>query len=211
MTATLTTPPSLEERLATAEEELRDAEHAIGAVVVDGGDEKTARKRVSDARADVENLQLALAEEARRSAAAKEAEREHEEAVNRWVFFSWYAEHTKRIGPVLRLRAELRAAEDHAMALGDLTPAVDPGWIRKEEIADGLEGINLPRTAIINMHVHPANQHCGGQVSHARTDQLSTEDAATWAKRLATLGGQAAKAIGADAKASNLPWNEPGA
>ncbi len=207
MTTTLTTPPSLEERLALAEEELRDAEHAIGAVVVDGGDEKTARKRVSDARADVENLQLALAEEARRSAAAREAEREHEEAVNRWVFFSWYAEHTKRIGPVLRLRAELRAAEDHAMALGDLTPAVDPGWIRKEEIADGLEGINLPRTATIVMRVHGMHQHCNGEVPQARTELLSVEDTTDWAKRLATLVAQAAKPLGKDAKPENLPWS----
>jgi hypothetical protein len=207
MTTTLTTPqPSLEERLADAKEQLEDAQHAAGRAVLDGGDEQSASRRVEDARALVENLRSAQAEDVRRAEDLAAAEVQHREAIIRWAYFSWHAELFKRIGPVLRLRAELRAAEEHAMDLPDLTPAVDPEWIRKEEIADRLEGSNIPRTASILMHVHPANQHCGGQVPHARTDQLSPEDQAAWAKRLAALVAQAAKPLGKDAKPENLPW-----
>jgi hypothetical protein len=203
MTTLTTSPPTLEERLADAEKELLVAQRAVGQVVLDGGDEQAAAKRVSDARALVEGLRLALAEDVRRAEEAAAAEEERREAINRWMYVSWHAEYIKRIGPVLRLRAELRAAEEHAMALPDLTPAVNPEWIKEEEVADT---IDLPRTTTIEMHVHPMYQHCGGQVSHARTDQLSVEDTTDRAKRLATLVAQAAKPLGKDAKPEKLPW-----
>jgi hypothetical protein len=207
MTTTLTTsPPTLEERLADAEKEVHDAEEALGVVVYDGGDESAARKRAEDAQAAVNALHLALDEGQRRAAAAAAAEAKRREAINRWMYVSWHAEYIKRAGPVLRLRAELRAAEENAMELVDLTPAVDPEWIRNEEVADRLERFNLPRTTTIEMHVHGANQHCGGHVPQARTELLSVEDTTDLAKRLATLVAQAAKPLGKDAKPENLPW-----
>jgi hypothetical protein len=207
MTTTLTTPPpTLEERLADAKKQLERAQLAAGQAVLDGGDEQAATRRVEDARALVERLRLGQAEDVRRAEDLAAAEAERREAIHRWMYVSWHAEYIKRIGPVLRLRAELRAAEEHAMAHVDLTPAVDPGWIREQEIGDRLEGFNLPRTTTVEMHVHGANQHCGGHVPQARTEELSVEDTTDWAKRLTILVAQAAKPLGKDAKPENLPW-----
>lgn len=207
MTTALATKPSYEERLADAKRELLAAQRVLGEVAHDEADPEQATGRVEDARKLVERLRLGMAAEVREAETAAWAEAERREAINRWMYLAWHAEFIKRIGPVLALRAELRAAEVDAMALVDLTPAVDPEWIRKEEIAGTLESVNLPNTTTIAMHVHGANQHCGGVVTHARTEVLSTEDVAAWAKRLAPLVSQAAKVLGKDANPKNLPWN----
>jgi hypothetical protein len=202
----------LAERTPAAERELQDAEGALGAVVLDGGDERAASKRVSDARAELERLRFAQAEVDDRAAAAEAVEYERQEAIARWRYVAWYAEYIKRLGPVLEIRAELEAAEEHAMALGNLTDALGKGgqeydrWIEREADAGRLEPIDLPRMTTVQMRVHGEHAYCGGGVSHAEAGQLSIDDTAAWAKALAPLVKQAAKLCGSDAKPANLPW-----
>jgi glutamine synthetase len=59
MTTVTATSPSLEERLADAEDELLVAQRAVGHAVLDGVDEQAAKQRVAEIRARVEGLRLA--------------------------------------------------------------------------------------------------------------------------------------------------------
>jgi hypothetical protein len=203
----------LAERTTAAEQELQDAKGALGAVVLDGGDERAASKRVSDARAELERLRFAQVEVGDRAAAAEAVERERQEAIARWRNVAWFAEYIERVGPVLKLRAELEAAEGHVMALDGLMSVLGKnsaeyeGWIERGAAAgNGLRPIDLPRETAVQMRVHGAHAYCGGGVSHAEAGQLSIDDTAAWAKALAPLVKQAAKLCGSDAKPANLPW-----
>jgi hypothetical protein len=212
-TVTATPPPSLEERLADAEDELLVAQRAVGHAVLDGVDEQAAKQRVAEIRARVEGLRLAQAEDVRRAEEAAAAEVERREAITRWEYVAWFAEYIERLGPVLKLRAELKAAEEYAMALEDLTGALGKSgqeyvrWLEREADAGRLEPIDLPRTTTAQMRVHGEYAYCGGHVSLAEAGELSTDDTATWAKKLAPLVKQAASPLGKDAKPANLPWN----
>jgi hypothetical protein len=213
MTTIAVSQPSLEERLADAENELLVAQQTVGKCVLDGVGEHEAEQRVQAIRSHVEGLRLAQAEYARRAEEAAAAELERQEAIMRWKYVAWHAEYIERFGPVLRLRAELKAAEEHAMTLCCLTDAV--GKNEGEIQADAtLEPFDLPHKTTTVMRVHGVHTYCGGAVDHAEAGKLSTDDMMTWANRLAPLVEQAARAIGKDAKPGNLPWkdraSEPG-
>lgn len=212
----MTTPttPSLAERLVDAEKELLVAQRIVGQVVLDGGDEQAAAKRVSDVRALVEGLRLAHAEDVRRAEEAAAVEVERREAITRWRYVAWYAEYIERLGPVLELRAELKTAEEHATGLCNLADALGKGgqeyvrWLETEADAGRLEPIKLPVTTTVQMRVHGENAYCGGPVPFAEAGGLSTGDTSTWANKLAPLVKQAAKPLGRDAKPANLPWTK---
>jgi hypothetical protein len=212
-TVTATSPPSLEERLADAEDELLVAQRAVGHAVLDGVDEQATKQRVAEIRARVEGLRLAQAEDVRRAEEAAAAEVERREAITRWKYVAWFAEYIERLAPVLKLRAELKAAEEHATALGNLTDVLGKSgqdfvrWLEIEADAGRLKPIDLPRTTTVQMRVHGEYAYCGGSVSHVEAGQLSTDETVTWAKELAPLVKQAASPLGKDAKPANLPWN----
>jgi hypothetical protein len=212
-TITATSPPSLEDRLADAEDELLVAQRALGHAVFDGVDEQAAKQRVAEIRARVEGLRLAQAEDVRRAEEAAAAEADRRAAVKRWKFLAWHLEYVERVAPVLELRAKLEAAEAYAMELGDLAGVIGDGgtslqqWIEQEGEAGRLESPNLPQTTTVQMRVHAEHAYCNGSVSRVEARQLSTDDTATWAKKLALLVKQAASPLGKDAKPANLPWN----
>jgi hypothetical protein len=199
---------TLAARLADAEAEVHAAQEALGRVLLDNGDAKAASRRVSEARDLIDGLRLAAAEGERRAETAAYAEGARRAAVARWRYFSWHAEQVKLLAPVLRLRAELRAAEEHAMTLSDLNAVwIDEfaQWLSSETNA-GLEPIDLPRTMSKRMRFHGAHAHCTGEIVQANDGALDVESAAVWASTLARLVKEAAKPLGAEAKPAALPW-----
>jgi hypothetical protein len=210
MTTTIpAAPPTLEKRIADAEIGLQDAELALGVVVLDGGDEKAAGKRVTETREKLERLRLAVAEESKRAEEAEAQARQREEAFTRWAYLSWWAERFERLTPVFKLRAELRKAEERAMEQPDLHPwlALDNGWVVGEAEAGRLEFINLPEVTTVNVRpAHRINAYCQGEATRVEDCTLTPEELAAWAKKLPPLVAQAAKPLGKDAKPDRLPW-----
>jgi hypothetical protein len=198
-------------RLEAATAEQQAAEGAAGAVVLDGGDEVAASERVNAARAEVERLQRAVSELQARTAAQAIDEEERANALARWRLLAWHAEALERLVPVLKLRAELDAAEQHMMALGGATSATGHGstrnfdkWREGEYQAGRLVPISLPHTVVVS------GDHDRFKPRQRAHDALLTlEDCATWARRLAPLVESAATEVGADvATPENLPWEE---
>jgi hypothetical protein len=212
MSTTTTTSKDLRERLVDAEQELQDAERAIGSVVLDGGNEQAASARVSAARAAVERLQCAHSELDDRAADREAAEQERQDAVARWRYVAWHAEYVKRIEPVLSLRAELDAAEEQVIALGSAHSAtgrsgdrgVHERWLEQERQAGRLPLIEgLPHEASVS-----GDENRYQRRQRAQEGNLTAEECAEWAEQLAPLVEQAAKELGADAKPENLPWTK---
>src|SRR6266576_5939032 len=125
------------------------------------------------------------------------------------MYLAWWAERFERLGPVFKLRAELRKAEEKAMEQPDLHPLLgkDNRWIAEEAEAGRLELINLPDvTTVTARPAHRINAFYQGEATRAEDCTLTAEELASWAKKLPPLVAQAAKPLGKDAKPENLPW-----
>jgi hypothetical protein len=181
-------------RIGDAERELQDAERAVGAVVLDGGDGAAASERVSAARAGLERLQAARGELESRQEQGDAAREEQRRAAARYREMAWYREYVQRLEPVLRLREELDAAERHVMELGHVAGVKGVSAIGYQ----GVKGVTLPPSAVID-----GDEERFKRPHRANDALLTIEDCAGWSVRLAPLVDQAAHALDGP---EPLPW-----
>jgi hypothetical protein len=128
---------SIAERRGAALTALAAAERDLGVAVVDGTAAPAARKRVADARSELEALAAAETEikqrdeeEARRHSAA-------EYKARRVAAYQWMAAHLANAEAVLRAREALIAAENELRALGSnaLLVSIELGAVIADEIS----------------------------------------------------------------------------
>ena len=113
---------------------------------------------------------------------------------------------------MIRLRAELDAAEARVIALGVAAGSSGKGgrfdqWLDGEFNAGRLPSFEgLSPTAVVGGH-EPSLR----RPERAEAGRLTVEDCESWAKRLAPLVKAAAKPLGLDARPESLPWTDGGA
>ncbi len=202
--STATPIDALQERLTAAQAEKVEAESAIGKVVLDGGDERAARKRVEDASATVENLRLAITEQQYRDEAADAERRKQREADARYRWIAWHLAHMRRLATMLDVQRQLDAAASALEALGSpdsgdvVGPEGSTAWIQAE-----IEAGRLPTlTCYSNRPVSDGIEH--RSASRRYTEEIERLRPAEHAKVLEAELKALAK--GVDTRAISLPW-----
>jgi len=130
MTATkaeLRTPDELRRELAQCEEEALEAERALGAASLEGKDSAGAQKRLTDARAAVDRVNLALTEDGRRAAEAQKRAADAQRAEQFVEAYRWAAEFCARA------EKAVKAHEAAERAAGELRELRDPPGLLKRE------------------------------------------------------------------------------
>lgn len=194
----------LQQRLAAAQAEKAEAESAIGAVVLDGGDERAARKRVEEASATVENLQLAITEQQYREEAAERERRKQREADARYRVIAWHREHMRRLAAMLDLQRQVDAAAAGLEALGSpdsgdvVGPEGSTAWVSGE-----IEAGRLPTLTCYS------NRPISGGMEHRSSirryiEEMERLDPAEHAKVLDTELKKLGKSV--DTRSVALPW-----
>jgi hypothetical protein len=208
------TADELDARLTAAETELATARSAVGAAVLDGGDEKAASRRVSEAEAEITGIHAARAEhDAREARAEVEAQRKRD-ALARYRFVAWHVEYVRRLAPVIALRAELEAAELRVLELGhaatsDVLQGRTGHWIDEE-----IEAGRAPSLCSDDLPGLPRNVNTPGAEAQVALGRLgirsvlghigpmTTANCEAWERRLAPQ----VKALSKDTPDRTLPW-----
>src|SRR4249919_3592862 len=118
MSPTAAPPADPSDRLATAQDEVRRAEEALGRAALDGRGEATARKALTTAQDEQAAAELACREAERREAEA-EAQRAADAArAQRIRAYEWACDYLPAALRVIELRRELADAEQVVKAAG---------------------------------------------------------------------------------------------
>jgi hypothetical protein len=207
---------TLRERKRAAQRELQAAERAAGSAELDGGDVATASAAVTTARDALDRIGRAMSELDARELAEQERERKQDLAAARLRTYLWQAEFLRRLEPVLKLRAELDAAEAHAMAMGnisvalrdvpDLSGRAERGqWLGREAGAGRLDArvVNaLPQEAVVG-----GDQGRLARPYRVQDNLLTVERVRELLPRLEQLAERAAGKVDEERRAEREPWD----
>jgi hypothetical protein len=106
------------QRRDDATRKLRDAERALGVAVVEGTSAPGARKRIEDARSELQALTAAESEIRERDERDAKSHSEAEHRVRRADAYRWAAAYVTRVDTVMRAREALIAAENDLRSIG---------------------------------------------------------------------------------------------
>lgn len=190
MAAVAVSRPVLDERLATARDDVLAAQRALGEVELDGGDRAAAVAVVVAARGTVDALVAAVGAFEERGRSARDERMRRHDVTNTLRVLDWVVKYLQRARVVLELRPLLEEAEAALMVLGGVRACLDSpidsvtgrgvnhgDWLREHSRDLGPLGGEVPEVAVAEEYTLQTVVRRGqvGRLSVARCDELLAE------------------------------------